>query len=135
MSETATTAPGGSDALFAEIAALWEDRPECLQRVADQVREIYGKLVEWGFGCRDRDDLDHATIQYSHACCIHECSEWLPFDVMPNWEDDLYCLLLDEDRWLAHVNANRPVWELAETLRREANAPAVATAPKDSDPN
>ena len=113
-----------STALFASIAALWESRPECLERVTDQVRAIHDKLIEWGWETVDRDELDHATIQYSRACGVHECCEWLPFDVMPDWEDDLYCLLMDEDedRWMACINENRPVWELAETLRREANA-------------
>lgn len=107
--------------LFASIAAEWDDRPERIADVTEQVRAIHDKLIEWGWQEVDCDELDHATIQYSRACSVHECCQWLPFDVMPNWEDDLYCLLMDEDRWLAHVNANRPVWELAETLRREAN--------------
>ena len=117
-----------STALFASIAALWESRPECLERVTDQVRAIHDKLIEWGWETVDRDELDHATIQYSRACGVHECCEWLPFDVMPDWEDDLYCLLMDEDedRWMACINENRPVWELAETLRREANVQALS---------
>ncbi len=118
-----TTAPAASRSsdLFASIAALWESRPERLVDVTDQVKAIHDKLIEWGWQTVDRDELDHATIQYSQACSVHECCQWLPFDVMPNWEDDLYCLLMDEDRWRAHINANRPVWELAETLRHEAN--------------
>ncbi len=118
--ETATPRLIGSSDLFASIAAEWEQRPERLASVTEQVRAIHDKLIEWGWETVDRDELDHATIQYSRACSVHECCQWLPFDVMPNWEDDLYCLLMDEDQWLAHVNANRPVWELAETLRREA---------------
>lgn len=85
--------PVTSSASFGTIAALWEHRPECLQRVSAQVKAIHDKLVEWGFDT-DEESLGHATIAYSKACSNYECVEWLPFDVMPGWEDDLWCILM-----------------------------------------
>lgn len=109
------------DDLFASIAALWESRPERVADVTEQVRAIHDKLIEWGWETVDREELDHATICYSRAVGSYECCEWLPFDVMPGWEDDLYCLLMDEERWQEYREANRCTSELAATLRREAN--------------
>lgn len=114
----------GSDAWFAYIAAQWENRPERLADVTEQVRSIYEKLVEWRMTPKTRDELDHATIAYSHACVSYECVQWLPFDVMPNWEDDLYCVLMDEDFWSEQRDQNRMGYEIAEMIRtREANDP------------
>ena len=114
--------PVASDALFASIAAEWEDLPEHLERVTEQVRAIHEKLIEWGWGEVDREELDHATIAYSRACIDYECSEWLPFEVMPSWEDDLYCLLIDEEFWREKRDENFTGDDIAKMLRaREAN--------------
>jgi hypothetical protein len=112
-----------SSALFASIAALWESRPERLADVTDQVRTIHDKLIEWGWKTVDRDQLDHATICYSRIVASYECCEWLPFDLVPAWEDDLYCLLMDEDdgRWQEYRNAGKCTSELAEIIRNETN--------------
>lgn len=110
------------DDLFASVASLWESRPECLERVTGQVRAIHGQLINWGWGAVDRDELYHATIAYSRVCVECECCEWLPFDVMPNWEDGLYCVLMDEDFWREKRAENIMGYEIAEMLRaREAN--------------
>lgn len=106
--------------LCGSIAVLWESRQERVADVANQVREIHDKLVEWGWTEVDREELDNATICYSRACAVHECCQWLPFDVMPNWEEDLYCLLMDEDKWEACMDANGDACELAKVMRKAA---------------
>ena len=121
------SAPAGeglvSSDLFASIAGEWEPRPQELERVTDQVRSIHGKLMEWGWEEVDRDELDHATIAYSRACIDYECCEWLPFAAMPGWEDDLYCILMDEDFWREKRDENFTGDAIAEMLRsRDANA-------------
>ncbi len=107
------------------VAELWtRQNPERLGRVLEQVGQIAAKLHEWGWSTLDKDELDHATIAYSRICTSYECCDWLPFDVMPNWQDDLYCLLLDEDetRWLDYRTTNRCTSELAALIRQERTA-------------
>jgi hypothetical protein len=65
----------------------------------------------------ERDDLLCVAVAYSTACRIHECSDWLPFDVMPNWEDDVFCILEDEEQWKMAVDLGT-VRLLATTLRK-----------------
>lgn len=103
--------------LFDSIAASWESRPECLERVTEQVKAIHAKLIEWGWKTVNRDELDHATIAYSRVCVDYECSDWLPFDVMPCWEDDLYCILMDEDFWREQRSKNLMGYEIARMIR------------------
>ena len=119
------------DDLFASIAALWESRPERLADVTEQVRAIHDKLIEWGWKTVERDELDHATICYSRIVGSYECCEWLPFNVVPGWEDDLYCLLMDEDeeRWQKYRDERRCTSELAALIRSEANAEVSDSAP------
>ena len=122
-SQSTPAVPVGTSDLFASVAAMWEHRPAELARVTDQVRAIHYKLIEWGWGEVDRDELDHATIAYSRVCVEYECCDWLPFDVMPNWEDDLYCVLMDEDFWREQRDQNHMGYDIAEMIRaREANA-------------
>lgn len=107
---------------FAFLAEQWESRKERRAEVADQIAAIYAKLVEWRMTPETRDELDHATIAYSRVCAEYECCEWLPFDVMPNWEDDLFCIMMDEDLWREQRDKNRMGYEIAEMIRsREAN--------------
>lgn len=122
MNNTDLTAP---TAWFSYLAALWDDRPERLAAVTEQIRAIHAKLCEWRMNPSDRDELDYATTCYARVCASYECVQWLPFDLMPNWEDDLYCVLMDEDRWQEYRDANRPTWELATALRDEASTQNV----------
>jgi hypothetical protein len=80
-----------------------------------------------------RPDLARsAAICYSKACASYECRPWLPFAVMPGWEDDLYCLLLAEEKWIACREANRDTHFLAVELRKKASPsfPLVASCKK-----
>jgi hypothetical protein len=67
----------------------------------------------------DAADLELAAGAYSKACGVHECSGWLPFNVMPGWQDDVFCILEDEDAWLAAINANESIDMLADRLRSQ----------------
>lgn len=121
-----------SSGWFAEIAALWEDRPERLADVTEQIRAIHAKLVEWDMEPTDRDELDHATIAYSRVVVSYECVQWLPFDLVPNWEDDLYCVLLDEDRWQEAREKGQCTSKLADELRALAND-KISNAPSGAE--
>jgi hypothetical protein len=108
---------------FSWIAAQWEDRPERLADVTDQVRAIYEKMCEWRMTPETRDDLDHGTMGYSRVCVSYECVQWLPFDVMPGWEDDLFCVLMDEDFWAEQRELNKQGYDIAEMIRaRDENS-------------
>ena len=109
-------------ALFASVAGEWEDRPHRLPGVIEQVEAIASKLKEWGWG-EDigRDELMHATIGYSRVVGSYECCEWLPFDLVPDWEDDLYCWLIDQEAWSEARDNGDSIQDLAERLRAEAN--------------
>jgi len=102
---------------FSWIAAQWEDRPERLADVTDQVRAIYEKMCEWRMTPDTRDDLDHGTMAYSRVCVSYECVQWLPFDVMSGWEDDLFCVLMDEDFWAEQRELNKQGYDIAEMIR------------------
>lgn len=129
---SALSAPAGSPSdWFAYIAAQWEHRPERLADVTEQIRAIYEKLVEWRMTPDTRDDLDHATIGYSRVCVEYECCDWLPFDVMPGWEDDLFCWLMDEDFWREQRDLNRMGYDIAKMIRaREENTVHEPQAPQ-----
>jgi hypothetical protein len=103
-----------------EIATLWMPHDEERRvGVIVQVQAIYERLLSWGWGKVDKDELDHATVGYSRICTSYECCEWLPFDVMSDWEDNLYCILQDEERWEKYRNNGTCVSELADILRAE----------------
>jgi len=123
----------GIRALFASVAAEWEGRPHRLPEVIEQVEAIASKLKEWGWGEDiERDELMHATIGYSRVVVSYECCEWLPFDLVPDWEDDLYCWLMDEDAWHEARDNGDSIQVLAERLRSEGNGEAMAPNPNPS---
>ena len=112
-----------SSDLFGWIAALWEHRPEELERVASQVKAIHDKLPQWGWETVDEEELDHATIAYSKACASYYCCEWLPFDVMGDWEEDVWAILMDEEFYFEQRALNKMGYDIAEMIRdREQNA-------------
>ena len=126
-----TFEPLAASDLFASVAAEWEDRPHRLPGVIEQVEVIAMKLKEWGWGEDiDRDELMHATIGYSRVVVSYECCGWLPFDLVPDWEDNLYCWLMDEDAWheARDSDTGDSIQDLAERLRSEANVSDQATA-------
>lgn len=108
---------------IAYLAKQWEAREECLADVGDQIAAIHAKLVEWGMTPETRDELDHATIAYSRVVGSYECVQWLPFDLVPNWEDDLYCVLMNEERWAASREKGQDTSKLADELRAQMNRP------------
>lgn len=118
----AAGASGSPSEWIAYIAAQWESRPERLADVIEQVKAIYEKMCEWRMTPDTRDELDHGTICYSHVCVSYNCCQWLPFGVMPDWEDDLYSVLMDEDFWREQRDLNRMGYDIAEMIRaREEN--------------
>jgi hypothetical protein len=103
--------------LIASIATEWEDHPDRLPDVIQQVEAIAAKLQEWnGEEAVTREDLMLATIGYSRIVSSYECCEWLPFDLVPNWETDLYCWLTDEAAWNTARNNGDSISELAQML-------------------
>lgn len=72
----------------------------------------------------------HATIGYSRVVGSYECCEWLPFDLVPDWEDDLYCWLIDQEAWSEARDNGDSIQDLAERLRAEANASNQTPPPR-----
>ena len=106
--------------IYLRIAEEWEARDERVREVAEQVREIHRKLVKWDVPPADMDELDWATMRFSDVVVSYECCQWLPFRLVPNWEDDLFCLVLgDEDIWREWRNEGKDIAKLAAELRKE----------------
>ena len=98
--------------LIEAAARDWDCSFEQMERLAMAIDARGGSMTG-----NDKQDLDLVAVAYSKACEIHECSSWLPFNLMPGWEDDVFCILEDEDAWFAVVNAGESVAELAARLK------------------
>jgi len=90
----ATTAPSVTPEDICKVASDWEASEEQIAALARLI-EKRGSMTGNGI-----DDLTLAVIAYSRACVGRECTGWLPFNVMPGWEDDVLAILDDEDAWL-----------------------------------
>lgn len=98
--------------LFPKVAAEWGGTIEQIAALAKVIEDRGGSMTG-----DDHEDLTLAAGAYSRACTMHECTGWLPFNVMPGWEDDVFCLLENEDAWHAAINENKSVHDLARSLR------------------
>lgn len=107
--------------MCADIAAKWEGRPERIGEVTAQVKTIHDKLLEWGWKDIDPETLDGVTMDFSRIVSYHECVQWLPFDVIGDWEDELFVLLHSEDEatWRAAADKQEDFHALAEKIRKE----------------
>ena len=97
--------------LIKAVADEWECPIEQMETLSTMIARRGGTMTG-----NDRDDLNLVAIAYSRACSEHECTGWLPFNLMPEWESDVFCLLEDEDAWKAAIDANEDIPTLAVRL-------------------
>jgi hypothetical protein len=103
-----------SEAIYQKVADEWGGTIRQVEAFKDLIDQRGGTMVGDLY-----EDLTLAAIAYSEACARHECAGWLPFDLMPNWEADVYCILEDEGRWNAAMESNESILDLADRLKKE----------------
>lgn len=100
--------------IIARVAREWECPVGQMESLAAIIKEIGGSMVGDAY-----DDLTLVAVAYSTVCSTLECTGWLPFHNMPNWKDDVFCYLEDEEAWLDATDDSDKMRALVKRLRAE----------------
>ena len=84
----------------------------------DQIEAFERLLQERGGMTGSRsEDVMLVACYYSRVVGSYECCEWLPFQDMSGWEEDVKSIIEDEDYWCAARNQGKMGYEIWDDLK------------------
>ena len=84
----------------------------------DQIEAFERLLQERGGMTGSRsEDVMLVACYYSRVVGSYECCEWLPFQDMGGWEEDVKSIIEDEDYWCAARNQGKMGYEIWDDLK------------------
>ena len=96
----------------------------------DQIEAFERLLQERGGMTGSRsEDVMLVACYYSRVVGSYECCEWLPFQDMGGWEEDVKSIIEDEDYWCAARNEGKMGYEIWEVLKARSGAYQSDPAP------